>query len=107
MTTPTQNRPIGLGFSTSINVIGCQTCSVACKVLWTQEEGEDHEWWCTVNTQPGEGYAQGMGGDGRRSRSWDWKAQGGPAANACSVWWWVGLQLRGSVLRRHVRRSSP
>src|SRR5512140_818245 len=35
--------------------IGCQTCSVACKVLWTQGAGTDHMWWCTVNTQPGRG----------------------------------------------------
>jgi len=35
--------------------MGCQTCSVACKVLWTQEEGEEHEWWMSVNTQPGRG----------------------------------------------------
>jgi nitrate reductase beta subunit len=25
--------------------IGCQTCSVACKVLWNdKEEGADHQW---------------------------------------------------------------
>lgn len=35
--------------------IGCQTCSVACKVLWLREEGTEHMWWCTVNTQPGRG----------------------------------------------------
>ena len=35
--------------------IGCQTCSVACKVLWTQDDGANHMWWCTVNTQPGRG----------------------------------------------------
>ena len=35
--------------------IGCQTCSVACKVLWTQDGDTDHMWWCTVNTQPGRG----------------------------------------------------
>lgn len=35
--------------------LGCQTCSVACKVLWTREEGEEHQWWRSVNTQPGEG----------------------------------------------------
>ncbi|GIW40831.1 MAG: hypothetical protein KatS3mg076_1408 [Candidatus Binatia bacterium] len=35
--------------------LGCQTCSVACKVLWTNEEGRRHMWWCTVNTQPGRG----------------------------------------------------
>lgn len=36
--------------------IGCQTCSVACKVLWTEnDEGASHMWWMTVNTQPGRG----------------------------------------------------
>jgi ethylbenzene hydroxylase subunit beta/complex iron-sulfur molybdoenzyme family reductase subunit beta len=36
--------------------IGCQTCSVACKVLWNeQEDGSGPMWWMTVNTQPGRG----------------------------------------------------
>jgi DMSO reductase family type II enzyme iron-sulfur subunit len=35
--------------------IGCQTCSVACKMLWTQDGGSEHMWWMTVNTQPGKG----------------------------------------------------
>ena len=35
--------------------IGCQTCSVACKVLWTTQEGTRDMWWCSVNTQPGRG----------------------------------------------------
>ncbi len=45
--------------------IGCQTCSVACKVLWTGDEGTDYQWWCTVNTQPGKGHPrdyESMGG---------------------------------------------
>ncbi|MEW6490892.1 MAG: 4Fe-4S dicluster domain-containing protein [Thermodesulfobacteriota bacterium] len=45
--------------------IGCQTCSVACKVLWTRDEGEKHEWWCSVNTMPGQGTPK------------DWEAMGG------------------------------
>ncbi len=36
--------------------IGCQTCSVACKTLWTSEESTDYQWWMTVNTQPGRGH---------------------------------------------------
>ncbi|MDP6374377.1 MAG: hypothetical protein QGH42_00885 [Kiritimatiellia bacterium] len=39
--------------------IGCQTCSVACKVLWTREESERAQWWCSVNTLPGRGYPRG------------------------------------------------
>jgi len=45
--------------------IGCQTCSVACKMLWTQDKGSEHQWWMTVNTQPGQGTPKGwesMGG---------------------------------------------
>ncbi len=46
--------------------IGCQTCSVACKMLWNnEEEGADHQWWMTVNTKPGAGTPKGwetMGG---------------------------------------------
>ncbi|MCP3983436.1 MAG: respiratory nitrate reductase subunit beta [bacterium] len=35
--------------------IGCQTCTIACKRLWTQDEGMESMWWNTVNTQPGRG----------------------------------------------------
>ena len=45
--------------------VGCQTCSVACKVLWTRDEGMEYQWWCTANTQPGRGHPrdyEAMGG---------------------------------------------
>jgi ethylbenzene hydroxylase subunit beta/complex iron-sulfur molybdoenzyme family reductase subunit beta len=46
--------------------IGCQTCSVACKVLWPQEDpGTEQMWWMTVNTQPGRGTPR------------DWETMGG------------------------------
>lgn len=46
--------------------IGCQTCSVACKVLWLQGEvGTEGMWWMTVNTQPGRGTPR------------DWEKMGG------------------------------
>jgi ethylbenzene hydroxylase subunit beta/complex iron-sulfur molybdoenzyme family reductase subunit beta len=35
--------------------IGCQTCTIACKQLWTRDEGMDYMWWNTVNTKPGKG----------------------------------------------------
>jgi ethylbenzene hydroxylase subunit beta/complex iron-sulfur molybdoenzyme family reductase subunit beta len=35
--------------------IGCQTCTIACKRLWTRDEGMEYMWWNTVNTQPGRG----------------------------------------------------
>ncbi|MBT4162064.1 MAG: 4Fe-4S dicluster domain-containing protein [Gammaproteobacteria bacterium] len=45
--------------------IGCQTCSVACKMLWTREESEKVQWWCSVNTLPGKGTPK------------DWEQMGG------------------------------
>ncbi len=49
--------------------MGCQTCSIACKVLWTNQEGEDHQWWMTTNTQPGRGTPK------------DWEDMGGGYKN--------------------------
>lgn len=46
--------------------IGCQTCSVACKQLWPQQDaGTEAMWWMTVNTQPGRGTPK------------DWEQMGG------------------------------
>jgi len=36
--------------------MGCQTCVVACKNLWTKREGTDHMRWMNVTTYPGNGY---------------------------------------------------
>jgi len=35
--------------------IGCQTCTIACKTLWTQDKGQDYMLFNTVNTLPGLG----------------------------------------------------
>lgn len=36
--------------------IGCQTCTVACKRLWTSGPGQDFMYWRNVETAPGTGY---------------------------------------------------
>lgn len=36
--------------------IGCHTCSVACKNLWTDRKGAEYMWWNNVETLPGTGY---------------------------------------------------
>ncbi|CAB1369157.1 Perchlorate reductase subunit beta [Denitratisoma oestradiolicum] len=36
--------------------IGCQTCTVACKKLWTTGPGQDYMYWRNVETTPGKGY---------------------------------------------------
>lgn len=59
-----QTRQIAMVFDLN-KCIGCQTCSVACKMLWTRDEGSNYQWWCTVNTVPGQGSPKG------------WEAMGG------------------------------
>ena len=36
--------------------IGCHTCSVTCKNVWTSREGTDYLWWKNDETKPGVGY---------------------------------------------------
>jgi len=45
--------------------IGCQTCSAACKSLWTDEPGQEYMLWNNVETKPGPGYPV------------DWESSGG------------------------------
>ncbi len=64
-TNPASKRQLAWVFDLN-KCIGCQTCSVACKVLWSGEEpGTDQQWWMTVNTQPGRGTPR------------DWESMGG------------------------------
>ncbi len=36
--------------------LGCHTCSVACKNIWTDRKGTEYMWWNNVETKPGTGY---------------------------------------------------
>jgi len=36
--------------------IGCHTCSLACKNIWTERAGAETMWWNNVETRPGTGY---------------------------------------------------
>ena len=36
--------------------IGCHTCSVACKNVWTDRKGAEYMWWNNVETKPGTGF---------------------------------------------------
>ena len=36
--------------------IGCHTCSVTCKNVWTNREGMEYAWFNNVETKPGIGY---------------------------------------------------
>lgn len=36
--------------------IGCHTCSIACKNIWTDRPGAEYMWWNNVETKPGTGF---------------------------------------------------
>ena len=36
--------------------IGCHTCSVTCKNVWTSRDGTEYAWFNNVETKPGIGY---------------------------------------------------
>jgi len=36
--------------------IGCHTCSISCKNIWTTRQGAEYMWWNNVETKPGAGY---------------------------------------------------
>jgi len=38
--------------------IGCHTCSVTCKNVWTNRKGTEYVWFNNVETKPGRGYPQ-------------------------------------------------
>ena len=55
--------------------IGCHTCSVTCKNVWTSREGMEYAWFNNVETKPGIGYPK----DWENQKRWNggWTKKGG------------------------------
>lgn len=53
--------------------IGCHTCSIACKNLWTDRKGAEYMWWNNVETRPGAGYPTGWEDQERFRGGWEYK----------------------------------
>lgn len=51
--------------------IGCHTCSVACKNLWTDRKGAEYMWWNNVETRPGTGYPTQWENQGHYNGGWE------------------------------------
>ena len=47
--------------------IGCHTCSVTCKNVWTSREGVEYAWFNNVETKPGIGYPK----DWENQKKWN------------------------------------
>ncbi|MHB9146569.1 MAG: nitrate reductase subunit beta [Symbiobacteriia bacterium] len=53
--------------------IGCHTCSVTCKNVWTNRTGTEHMFWNNVETKPGVGYPKEWENQDRYKGGWQLK----------------------------------
>ena len=51
--------------------IGCHTCSVTCKNVWTNREGVEYAWFNNVETKPGVGYPREWENQNRWNGGWE------------------------------------
>ncbi len=56
--------------------IGCHTCSVTCKNVWTNREGAEYMWFNNVETKPGVGYPQNWEDQQQRHGGWQLDKRG-------------------------------
>lgn len=51
--------------------IGCHTCSVTCKNVWTNREGVEYAWFNNVESKPGTGYPTDWENQDRWNGGWE------------------------------------
>ena len=56
--------------------IGCHTCSVTCKNVWTNRPGMEYAWFNNVETKPGIGYPKDWENQERWKGGWERTASG-------------------------------
>jgi nitrate reductase beta subunit len=56
--------------------IGCHTCSVTCKNVWTSRDGVEYAWFNNVETKPGVGYPKEWENQKKWNGGWRRKANG-------------------------------
>jgi nitrate reductase beta subunit len=55
--------------------IGCHTCSVTCKNVWTSREGMEYAWFNNVETKPGIGYPKEWENQDKWNGGWELKGK--------------------------------
>jgi nitrate reductase / nitrite oxidoreductase, beta subunit len=56
--------------------IGCHTCSIACKNIWTDRKGAESMWWNNVETRPGTGYPTRWEDQEKYRGGWELRGKG-------------------------------
>jgi nitrate reductase beta subunit len=57
--------------------IGCHTCSVICKNIWTDRKGTETMWWNNVETRPGTGFPTRWEDQEKYKGGWEVVEKGG------------------------------
>lgn len=71
--------------------IGCHTCSVVCKNIWTTRQGAEYMWFNNVETKPGRGYPKDWENQDKYEGGWMYKRgilsprQGGKALRLATI----------------------
>ena len=66
--------------------IGCHTCSVTCKNVWTNRPGMEYAWFHNVEPQPGIGYPKEWENQDKWNGGWIRKANGKIEARQGAKW---------------------
>jgi len=68
--------------------LGCQTCTIACKNVWTNREGAEYMFWNNVETKPGAGYPRQWENQEKYRGGWVQDPDGEqPKLNQASRFW--------------------
>ncbi len=67
--------------------LGCNTCTLACKNVWTNREGAEYMFWNNVETKPGVGYPRQWENQERYRGGWKQSRGDGPKLNIGSKFW--------------------
>jgi len=66
--------------------IGCHTCSVTCKNVWTSREGVEYAWFNNVETKPGIGYPKDWENQAKWNGGWERTKRGKLQPKQGSKW---------------------
>jgi len=74
--------------------IGCHTCSVTCKQVWTNRPGAEYIWFNNVETKPGQGYPKRWEDQEQWQGGWELDKRGklrlkagGPLKKLLTIFW--------------------
>ncbi len=67
--------------------LGCNTCTLACKNVWTNREGAEYMFWNNVETKPGIGYPKQWENQEKYRGGWKQTSKQGPQLRIGSRFW--------------------